>query len=141
MLAETWITASVVSHHAVRGYCEFNPGLGIEHGTSTLRAVGGFYRNSFCEWSGYAGASWLPIGEKVKFGITAAAFSGYRSEFMFAALPVLAIEGRHYGLNLVLAIRPHKWASLLPGDRREGEPYGMPDTKSRVLGLQIKYRW
>ena len=132
--AETWLVASVGSYHLQRGknYCEFNPGIGIEHGlTDNVRAVVGQYNNSFCLPSAYLGISYAPfVLGNFHFGSAFIAVSGYgdgvkkkseQQDILLAPLGVISYERSRYGVNLVL-VPPH-------GDFRG------------AAGLQLKVRF
>jgi hypothetical protein len=132
--AETWIVGSVGSYHLERGknYCEFNPGLGIEHTLSDdARAVIGQYNNSFCLPSAYLGVSYQPLKYgNFRLGSAFIMVSGYddgikkkneQQDVLFAPLGVLSYERGKYGANLVM-VPPH------------GEFKG-------ALGLQLKVRF
>jgi hypothetical protein len=131
---ETWLVGSVGSYHFEREkkYCEFNPGIGIEHAVAeNTRVVVGQYTNSFCRPSAYLGVSYaaLTYGH-FKLGAAIIAVTGYEKtakkdnqaqEIMLAPLGVLAYERGRYGANIILA-PPH------------GEFSG-------ALGLQLKVRF
>jgi hypothetical protein len=116
-IAETWLTASLGSYHFDRnGYCEVNPGVGMEHSIGLdVRLIAGSYQNSYCRPSSYLGASWMPVRFLgVRFGAAVAGVTGYaidksskKDRMAWAALPVLAWEGKRRGVNLVL-LPPHE---------------------------------
>lgn len=79
----TALTATVGSYHFDRSKkrCEFNPGLGVQHGREDLRFEVGGYSNSDCEPSWYAGGSktWaLEAGWRA--GLAVGFFTGYDQE-------------------------------------------------------------
>lgn len=129
-LAQTWLTASLASYHFERrGYCEINPGIGLEHEISrTARFLAGSYQNSFCRSSAYVGASYMPISfSGLRAGVALTGVTGYetdknakRDRMIWAALPAIAYEGKRRGVNLVLV-----------------PPY--TDFKG-AIGLQVKVR-
>jgi hypothetical protein len=117
--ADTWIVGSVGSYHMERGkdYCEFNPGLGVEHDISkNTRAVIGQYNNSFCLPSAYLGVSYTPFSfGNFRLGSAFILVSGYddgikkknqQQDVLFAPLGVLAYERGKYGVNLIM-VPPH----------------------------------
>lgn len=93
-LAQTSLIYTVGSHHLEGSdYCEANPGLGLEHG-STWKAVGGFYRNSLCRDSWYAGTSYQPLTwGKFRAGAVVLVVTGYVSEYSLAAGAAFGYEG------------------------------------------------
>jgi hypothetical protein len=117
--AETWLVGSVGSYHLERGkdYCEFNPGIGIEHDIAkNTRAVIGQYNNSFCLPSAYLGIHYAPLRYgNFALGTAFIAVSGYddgikkkneQQDILLAPLGVLSYERGKYGVNLVL-VPPH----------------------------------
>ena len=113
--AETWAVASIASYHFERkGYCEFNPGIGIEHQVpGNTRIVFGQYSNSFCRTSAYIGLHYTALTYgNWKFGGALIAVTGYEKkpktdkneqEILIAPLPVIGWEGKRYGFNLIFA--------------------------------------
>ena len=133
-IAETWIVGSIGSYHLERGkhYCEFNPGIGIEHDISeNSRAVIGQYNNSFCLPSAYLGVNYSPLSfGNFKLGTAFILVSGYdegikkknqEQDILFAPLGVISYERGKYGANLVM-VPPH-------GDFKG------------ALGLQLKFKF
>jgi hypothetical protein len=62
--AEDWLSLHGLAKHLDGGiHCNSTTsGLGFEHGvTSAFRTIAGFYRNSNCRYSAYAGAAYLPL--------------------------------------------------------------------------------
>jgi len=125
----TFLTASLASYHFERqkGYCETNPGVGIEHGNEDLRFVAGTYHNSLCLPSDYIGVSWsfLKLGN-VRLGMAGLAITGYQknkrgTEAIYALLPVVAYEGKKWGANVIV---------IPPYDDFQG-----------CLGFQVKWRF
>jgi hypothetical protein len=105
-----WITPGAVSYHfADRDqYNQTHPGLGLEYHSSNRWAfVGGTYKNSNSLWSKYGGVNWTPEAlhfGMAKLGVTVQVVDNYLNArngkpFAFAA-PVIAIEGKHAGVNL-----------------------------------------
>ena len=118
-VAETFLVGSVMSFHFQRGknYCEFNPGIGIEHDIAkNTRAVIGQYNNSFCLPSAYLGVHYSPISYgNFRLGTAFILVSGYddgikkkneQQDILFAPLGVISYEVGKYGLNLVM-VPPH----------------------------------
>lgn len=122
-----WWVASIASHHfgpgSDRDYEQKNYGLGCERQlTERTNLVAGFYRNSLRIDSTYVGVAWTPLRYgSVGLGTVAALVSGYEREPVKAVFPVVSIEGRHLGANLLF----------------------VPPTKTNVgaLGLQVKFRF
>lgn len=103
--AGDWLTASVASYHIERhGQNQFNPGIGIEHQVGpSWRAVAGGYQNSSNNLTLYAGGvrSLYRFGP-VQLGTMAALATGYSSKPIPIGGPVLSIEGKHAGVNVIL---------------------------------------
>lgn len=89
-LGDTWLVSSVGSRHFSGGsHCEFNPGLGLEHGA----LLGGFYRNSDCKTSFYAGARYVALEwRRWKAGFVGIAVTGYERAITLAPGAMLAYE-------------------------------------------------
>lgn len=121
-LADTSLTLPLASYHFERrGYCELNPGLGVERGGRDFRMIAGTYRNSLCESSAYIGISYAPLKQgRLRFGFAGVVFTGYKDRAILTALPVAAYEERRWGVNLVL---------VPPKDEFKG-----------AVGLQVKWR-
>jgi len=86
-----------------------NYGLGIEYGINSDSAlVAGVYKNSFYNYSRYAGISWMPVElgmPQTKVGIVIGGADGYGSInnggwFPFLA-PALSFEAQRFGFNLI----------------------------------------
>lgn len=105
LAADAWVSATTVSYHLDREqrFNERNPGLGIEYGlTENVRAVAGFYKNSISKESVYAGVAWTPLKvEAVSVGLVAGAITGYRISPAPMAVPVLMVEGKRFGANVL----------------------------------------
>lgn len=110
----TAITATAWSYHFARkdSDCEFNPGLGLEHGRD-LRAHVGVYSNTDCRFSAYGGVSYTQeFARTWRAGVALLAFTGYHSEnkvdaelkredkAKLAPVLVLGYEGKSRGFNL-----------------------------------------
>src|SRR3989304_277178 len=103
---QDWLSATLGSRHANRDrdYNEFNYGIGIERALpwDKWRAAGGFYCNSYYRTTWYAiGVREIWTYGNWKLGLAAGAVSGYtpgRLDPVFA--PILAWEGKHYGVNV-----------------------------------------
>lgn len=79
-----------LSKHSESGYCEVNPGLGINYqANGDLRLGAGRYRNSKCRWSDVIGASYTPLhmGD-FSFGVALLRLTGYRDQAVIAPLPI-----------------------------------------------------
>lgn len=106
--ADTWLTVTVRSEHFSESSTprnEDNFGIGFEHDLApSWRLVGGGYRNSEYNDSYYGGVAWMPVNMGLfKLGLVGGIITGY-SEMDPAPLlaPVLALEGRHFGANLIV---------------------------------------
>lgn len=121
-----WAVATVGSQHLGGGdFCESNPGLGIESGDLSSRALAGFYRNSLCgRWSFYAGRSWLPFSiRELRIGAAGMVITGYESAVTVGAAMVISYEREKHGFNIVWF--PDKRGDLLQG----------------VIAIQLKRKW
>ena len=125
--ADTWGVATITSHHFDRsaGHNERNFGVGIEQDVRPgLRAVVGFYDNSFNRTTIYLGVAFMPlhIGD-FSFGLVGALASGYSSDrrFLPIALPVVQYERSGWGANI----------GVVPGTKES----------PGVVGLQLKVRF
>lgn len=106
---QTWGVATVGSYHFDRshGYCENNFGLGLEHGTSSVRFIAGTYMNSFCRSSNYLGVIVSPLefqalGASVRLGAAIGGVTGYYAKrAAFGAVPIIGIERGGYGANIM----------------------------------------
>lgn len=122
---DLWLSATVKSYHGNRdrGYNENNFGLGFETTIGKdLRAVGGFYENSYYHTTLYAGAAWLPLhAGPVHGGLLIAGATGYENwPVRPVVLPTIAVEGKTFGANV----------GIMPSLNR-----GIG-----VIGLQLKVR-
>jgi hypothetical protein len=129
-LDQAWVNAGFYSLHFKRdeGLQDFNPGLGVEWPLDdTFSLTAGAFYNSDRETSGYLGLYMMPLRwGPAKFGVVTGVFSGYPNYFggraFPAILPVVAIEGRNWGLNVAL----------------------IPEIKDQLHGaisFQLKYRF
>ena len=125
---DTWIAASVASHHFDRegDHNERNWGVGVEHGIAPqVRLVAGAYRNSLYDTSHYAGANWTPlVFGPVRLGVMAGAVDGYNANhgrYIPVVVPLLSVEQGRVGANLL----------YLPRYKDD----------AGVIGLQLKYRF
>ena len=124
--SDWWATATVRSYHRDRGrpHNEGNYGLGLERKLSSDWTFHtGWYQNSYNTRSVYLGAAWIPLHYGYfHFGLSSGAVDGYgkhpTSLYLF---PILAIQGKTWGLNLALVPSFH-------------EEY-------TVFGLQLKARF
>lgn len=134
----TAITATAWSYHVERkeADCEFNPGIGIEHGRK-LRMHVGVYSNSDCRFSGFAGFSYSePIGGRWRLGGAVLGFTGYHSEkkgddgkvrredkVKLAPMLVLGYEGKKRGINIGFIPGEQILAKLGLKDDDQGEQF------------------
>jgi hypothetical protein len=92
MSGRAQVSASVfgLSKHSVSGYCEVNPGLGINYQISeNVRFGHGRYQNSKCSYTNITGLSYCPV--KVGsfcFGMALVRLTGYRPSAIYAPLPI-----------------------------------------------------
>lgn len=107
-----WLSPGIYSRHfdRDRNLREDNvgPGLEVAFGDAHVLMAGSFI-NSNRTRSRYAGYQWRPLhwrpgGLHLSLGIAAGAFDGYPNyrggAWFAAALPVLALEGRRFGVNV-----------------------------------------
>lgn len=122
-----WVVATVRSYHYDRSvkHNEDNYGLGVEKRIAdNWTATAGYYENSYSRRSVYVGANWLPLhAGYFHLGLAMGGVDGYGSHpFGPYLFPVLAFQGKEYGLNL----------AVVPSV--SGNPY-------TVIGLQLKARF
>ena len=128
-MAETWITASVLSIHygTDKKYESQNWGVGIEQDLSAnWRAIAGHYRNSNRRDSLYFGASWTAARwGNFSSGIAMMLVGGYettkRPELIKAAIPFFSYEKEGWGINV----------PIIP--KYQDNP--------GVIALQVKWKW
>lgn len=111
---QVWINGGLLSYHFDRSkdYRERNWGLGAEAIIAPDHALMlGTYLNSENGRSHYAGYQWRPLhwqpyGFNVSAGLAGSVIDGYPTMnnrgWFLAAMPVLAIEGKRFGVNLIL---------------------------------------
>jgi hypothetical protein len=104
--AQDWLTISGLAKHLDGGtHCNsITSGLGLEHDvTKDTKGIVGFYRNSNCRYSSYAGGSYQPLHlGPVALGGVFGLVTGYRVSPLPAAAFAASIEGKVLGANLVL---------------------------------------
>lgn len=108
--AESWLTMPAYSWHfsgredGKGSYETMNTGLGLEHVvTPSFRVAAGIYRNSVRRDSGYFGVGYLPLQlGPVRIGASAGVVSGYTSNLLPVLVPTLTIEGKQFGVNLLV---------------------------------------
>jgi hypothetical protein len=109
--AQDWLSLHGLAKHLDgKVHCNSTTsGLGVEHGISqTVRAMAGFYRNSNCRYSAYAGGAYTPLAlGQVHLGALAGVVSGYRNSVLPAAGLVAALEWQRFGVDVVF-IPPYK---------------------------------
>jgi len=129
-LKKIWINPGFYSAHfdGGKGLENVNQGLGFEYPLNdTYRVTAGTFRNSDRRQSNYLGLYVLPVEfYGVKFGAVGGGFDGYpnyrNGNWFPAILPVAAIEGKNWGLNIAY----------------------VPTIKNRLYGavtFQLKYRF
>jgi opacity protein-like surface antigen len=111
---QLWLNAGLFSYHfnRDRDYRERNWGLGAEAIVAPDHVLLlGTYLNSDNARSHYAGYQWRPLhwqplGVNVSAGLAVTAIDGYATtnngDWFLAPIPTLAIEGRRFGVNLIL---------------------------------------
>ena len=111
---QIWVNPGVYSIHFDRSkdFREDNTGIGAELLlTDTHVLMAGTFINSDRQRSHYGAYQWRPLhwqagGMNVSAGIAAGAFDGYPhyhdGGWFVAALPMLAVEGERFGLNLMI---------------------------------------
>lgn len=108
MAQETMVVATAGSYHTERsGYCEFNPGLGVERSVGKVGSiVAGQYKNSLCRPSWYAGFShkWFTSGPW-SAGVTYIVITGYGETPLPGLLPTISYERGGWGANLIMATK------------------------------------
>lgn len=109
---KVWLSPGIYSLHfdSSKDLRNDNWGLGVEVALAPDHTlIGGNYINSNGERTHYGVYEWRPLHwqfskAEVSAGVLAGAFDGYPNYhdggWFFAALPVLAIEGRYLGVNL-----------------------------------------
>ncbi len=109
---EVWLSPGIYSRHFNRdkNLRDGNPGLGVEAAVARDHSLlAGTFINSNNARSHYAGYGWRPFhwvwdGVDVSAGAIVAAFDGYpnyrNGAWFVAPLPVLAFEGKRFGLNV-----------------------------------------
>ena len=109
-----WISPGIYSYHFDRSkdLRDDNWGLGVEVTLAPDHAViAGNYINSNWERTHYAAYGWRPLhwqvaGLELSAGVALGAFDGYPNYrdggWFVAALPLLAVEGRYFGVNLTV---------------------------------------
>jgi len=122
--ADTWLSATVASYHfdRSRDFNEHNWGIGIEHDAPSGKArfIGGIYRDSFDRDNRYIGISYTPLKlGPASFGVAIGLQHAGTLLPMF--LPVVQIEGKNFGINIVAAPR-------------------ISETTTGFLGAQIKFK-
>mgnify|MGYP001617629193 CR=1 FL=1 len=107
-----WINPGIYSQHfdSSKHLRNDNPGLGVEVVLAKDHALmGGSYINSNRARTHYGAYEWRPLhwqvaGFDVGAGVALGALDGYpnyrNGGWFVAPLPVLAVEGRRFGLNL-----------------------------------------
>lgn len=121
----TWAVATVASYHTDRdGHNERNWGAGVEcDATEDMRVIGGIYRNSQFKDSVYLGATYAPLRlGAARFGLMGGLITGYAEKVLPIAVPLMQIEGRRFGINIVAVPRINA-------------------DKSGVVGLQLKVKF
>ena len=109
-LPAIWLNPGFYSAHfdTGKGLRNSNPGFGVEVAINeNWSATAGEFTNSNNARSNYAGAYYQPWHWSAwKAGVVVGVFNGYPNAFnggwFPALLPVLSLEGEHFGLNIAL---------------------------------------
>ena len=130
-MAEAWLTIPIASWHAERerekgkgSYEQTNPGLGLEYVLNEKWRLGaGMYRSSIRTDAGYVGAVYLPWNpiRHTRIGASVGMVSGYEGNLIPLLIPTVVIEGKRWGVNLLVV-----------------PPTGT--TGSGGVGLQLKWK-
>jgi hypothetical protein len=111
---QVWLNPGIYSQHfdSNKGLRNSNIGFGAEVKLADdHRVMAGTFINSNDRRSRYAGYQWLPLhwewkGLQLGTGVVVSAFDGYpnyrNGGWFVAPVPVLAIEGTTFGVNLTL---------------------------------------
>lgn len=105
-----WLTLHLGSIHADSSYIDSNVGAGLSCDTSeNTRIVAGSYANSVGNGTFYAGGHYLPFGERIKFGVTGVAVTGYPQTKVLAGLSAEIPVGKHMrvGISGILGCLVH----------------------------------
>jgi hypothetical protein len=94
--------SSAYPKHSEPGYCEVNPGLGINYQINgDLRIGHGRYQNSKCGYTNITGLVYCPV--KVGsfcFGLAFLRLTGYAASAIYAPLPIGAYTiGQHNAID------------------------------------------
>jgi len=131
--AERYLTIATVSHHFQgSGYCETNPGLGIEYPLSrhTYASAGG-YRNSYCDPTAYVGLGYETRAFKwLSAGGEAWIVNGYGDHLPFPAAAAIFFTIGPPELNLKIIRVPVDKAP--DGRIRFGFKYGFAAAQVRI---------
>jgi hypothetical protein len=101
--AESWLVVSGLALHLDGNkYCnELTQGLGLESVEGSKRYSVGFYRNSNCHWSAYAGRAWTPLRlGSVAFGVLGGGVTGYDHAITPVGALFAAVDSKPWGLNV-----------------------------------------
>jgi hypothetical protein len=121
---QVWVNGGLLSYHFNRNkdYRERNWGVGAEAILATDHAVIlGTYLNSENRRSDYLGYQWRPLhwqsqGVDVSAGVALSLIDGYptmnNDGWFLAPIPLLAIEGKRVGVNLILVPNFSRGAAL-----------------------------
>jgi hypothetical protein len=88
--AQISLTVFGASKHSESGYCEINPGIGVNYQlTPDLRIGHGRFLNSKCRWSNGTGLAYTPLhAGRWRFGFALMRLTGYRETATVAPLPI-----------------------------------------------------
>ena len=101
--AENWLVVSGVAFHLDgKRYCnEITQGLGLESVNGNSRYSVGFYRNSNCHWSLYAGKAWTPLHVAgADFGVLGGGVTGYGRAVTPVGALFASVDRKPWGLNV-----------------------------------------
>lgn len=88
--AQLSISVFGASKHSESGYCEINPGLGVNYQiTDSLRFGHGRFENSKCKMSNGTGFVYDPLKlGNFRFGVAFLRLTGYHKNAVYVPLPV-----------------------------------------------------
>ena len=97
-----WISASLRAWHSDRAPASETYGIGVEYERGPISAVYGEYHNSIGHTSAYGGLALRPLRfGPFRAGIVCGAVTGYERGLVWMVLPMLSVEVRRVGINLI----------------------------------------
>ena len=109
VIASAQVSLSVfgASKHTEKGFCEFNPGLGIGYQIApNWRLAAVRYKNSLCVESTAFGAIYQPIRiGSVAVGVALLRVTGYQDAPIYAPIPLISVEMKGYAIDAIVAAK------------------------------------